>query len=98
MDMPVAMTFEFQLFVARDTQNSMEALSNLTLLCHAHLPGRHKIEVIDVTVDPERAMAANIRMTPTLLKIYPLPAQRIIGTLQQTGRVLLALGLDPGAV
>jgi circadian clock protein KaiB len=88
--------YEFQLFVARDTQNSSEALQNLTSLCRDHLPQRHKIEVIDVTAHPERAMAAQIRMTPTLLKLAPNPKQRIVGTLQQTKRVLLALGLDNG--
>jgi circadian clock protein KaiB len=85
--------FDFKLFVARDTENSVQALSNLTALCHAHLPHRYKIEVIDVTAQPNRAMAENIRMTPTLLKLSPLPMQRIVGTLQQTERILRALGL-----
>jgi circadian clock protein KaiB len=89
--------FEFQLFVARNTENSVQALSNLSALCRAHLPNRYKIEVIDVTSQPSRAMAEHIRMTPTLVKLSPLPRQRIVGTLQQTERVLRALGLEPGA-
>jgi circadian clock protein KaiB len=91
-------TFRFQLYVARDTQNSALALSNLNALCRKYLPDRHKIEVIDVFKEPLRALAKDIRMTPTLLKLAPSPALRIVGTLAHTGRVLQALGLDAAAV
>jgi KaiB domain len=33
-------------------------------------------------------------MTPTLVKLAPAPARRIIGNLSQTGVVLQALGLE----
>ena len=89
--------YEFRLFVARDTKNSAEAISNLSALCRAHLKNRHSIEIVDVTSQPARALAEDIRMTPTLIKVGPRPCQRIVGTLQQTRRVLLALGLDPSA-
>jgi circadian clock protein KaiB len=35
-----------------------------------------------------------IRMTPTLLRLAPLPIRRIVGTLVDTERVLETLGLD----
>ena len=71
----------------------MQAVANLNALCRAHLPDRHEIEVVDVVRDPQRALADDIRMTPTLLKISPGPARRIVGTLSQTQRVLDTLGL-----
>ena len=49
--------FKFQLFVAGDTPNSVEALGNLTRLCDEYLPGRHEIDVVDVFREPARALA-----------------------------------------
>jgi len=88
--------FKFRLYVAADTLNSAQAITNLNALCRAHLMGRHEIEVVDVFEEPQRALAENIRMTPTLLKIEPSPARRIIGSLANTQLLLEMLGLDTG--
>jgi circadian clock protein KaiB len=85
--------FKFRLYVAAGTPNSDQAVANLNSLCRAHLPDRHEIEVVDVSAEPKRALADDIRMTPTLLKLSPPPARRIVGTLSQTQRVLDTLGL-----
>jgi circadian clock protein KaiB len=85
--------FKFRLFVATGTLNSTQAVVNLNALCHAHLPGRHEIEIVDVVRDPKRALAEDIRMTPTLIKLSPTPIRKIVGTLSQTQRVLDTLGL-----
>jgi circadian clock protein KaiB len=86
-------TFKFQLYVAGDAPNSAQALANLTTLCDAHLEGRYEIEIVDVFKEPKRALAGNILMTPTLVKVTPSPVRRIIGTLTQPLTVLHALGL-----
>jgi circadian clock protein KaiB len=86
--------FKFRLYTADHTMNSTEALANLTALCALHLPDRHEIEVVNVLLNPRRALADQIRMTPTLLKLSPSPVQRITGTLSQTPLVLAALGLQ----
>jgi circadian clock protein KaiB len=85
--------FKFRLYVAADTQNSVQAASNLTAFCQEHLPDRHEIEYIDVFKEPQRALEEGVRMTPTLLKVSPAPVQRIIGTLSDTQRVRETLGL-----
>jgi circadian clock protein KaiB len=86
--------FRFRLYVAGDGPNSVQAVANLTVLCRAHLPDRHAIEVVDVFREPKRALAEGIFMTPTLVKLAPSPARRIVGTLSQTQTVLQTLGLD----
>jgi circadian clock protein KaiB len=86
--------FKFRLYVAADSLNSTQAASNLNALCKAHLAGHHEIEVVDVFKEPARAVAEGIRMTPTLLKLTPAPARRIVGTLMDLDRVLHTLGLD----
>jgi circadian clock protein KaiB len=87
------LSFKFLLYVAGGAQSSAQAIANLNVLCRTHLPDRHEIEVVDVFLDPKRALADGILMTPTLIKFAPSPLQRIVGTLSQTQPVLLALGL-----
>jgi len=86
--------FKFRLYVAGDALNSAQARSNLNALCRAHLAGRHEIEVVDVFREPQRALADAVFMTPTLIKLAPLPVRTIVGTLSQTQTVLQALGLE----
>ena len=86
--------FKFRLYVAGDAQNSAQAVTNLTLLCRAHLAVQHEIEVVDVFREPKRALADGILMTPTLVKLEPYPIRRVVGTLSQTTVLLQALGLE----
>jgi circadian clock protein KaiB len=86
--------FKFQLYTAEDTQNSAQAFANLLGICKTYLADHYEIEVIDVFQNPQRALADDIRMTPTLVKLSPHPRQRIVGTLAQTQRVLTALGIE----
>ena len=87
-------SFKFRLYVAGDTQNSAHAVANLNALCHSQLPDRHDIEIVNVFLEPKRALADGIFMTPTLIKLTPSPTQRIVGTLSQTQPVLQALGIE----
>ena len=85
--------FRFRLYVAGDADNASQAVANLGALCREHLADRHEIEVVDVFVEPQRALADSVFMTPTLLVMAPAPRQRIVGTLSQAGPVLDVLGL-----
>jgi circadian clock protein KaiB len=85
--------FKFRLYIAGDTQNSVQALANLSALCEACLPNHYEIDVVDVLREPTRALSDSIFMTPTLVKLAPSPVQRIVGTLSESGRVLQVLGL-----
>lgn len=85
--------YEFRLFVAGDASNSLQAAANLRDLCKTYLPDQHVIEVVDVFREPARAMADSVFMTPTLIKIGPLPSRRIVGTLSQLAVLLQTLDL-----
>jgi circadian clock protein KaiB len=87
--------FKFRLYIAGETQNSMQALANLSSLCRKYLEDRYEIELVDVFREPKRALEDHILMTPTLVKLEPVPSSRIIGTLSQGALVLQKLGL-PG--
>jgi circadian clock protein KaiB len=92
-----ASEFKFLLYVAGDTENSALAIANLTALCEDHCAGRYKIEVVDVFKHPTRALADRIFMTPTLIRLAPLPARRVVGTLSQSQKLVRALDLEPVA-
>ena len=85
--------YRFRLYVADDTLNSGQARANLRAICSTYLPGKHKIELVDVFKEPDRAMEDRIFMTPMLVKVAPGSEARIVGTLSQTNLVLQVLGL-----
>ena len=87
-------TVKLRLYVAGGAPNATQAIANLTAICTESLPGCHEIELVDVFREPERSLADGILMTPTLLRVAPLPVLKIVGTLSQKKRVLQALGLD----
>jgi circadian clock protein KaiB len=86
--------FSFRLYVMSDTQNSVEAIANLRELCRTYIPDQHEIELVDVSVQPERALADGIFMTPTLIKLAPSPTRMVVGTLSNPQPVIQALGLN----
>ena len=88
--------FKFRLYVAANALNSAQAQANLMALCRTYLPDRYEIDLVDVFKEPKRALTDGIFMTPTLIRLAPLPVRRIVGTLSQTPLVLRALDLDGG--
>jgi circadian clock protein KaiB len=88
-----AVEYRFRLFVAGDEPNSRLAEQHLRALCATHLPGRHRIEVVDVLEDFEAALAAHIMVAPALLLESPRQAT-LFGNLADEHKVLAALGLN----
>ena len=85
--------FNFRLYIAGDAPNSLQAMANLAMLCQTHLPDRYEIEVVDVLLEPKRALDEAIFLTPTLVTDTPHPGHRIVGTLSNTEPILQILGL-----
>lgn len=84
-----------RLYVAGQTPRSVLAFSNLKRICEEHLPGCHRIEIIDLQAHPELAHEDQILATPTLVRSLPEPVRKIIGDLSQTEKVLVGLDLVP---
>jgi circadian clock protein KaiB len=89
--------YVFRLYLAGGAPNSVRAFANLYAICQKHFPESHRIEVIDVLKEPMRALAEAILVTPTLVKLSPLPEQQIIGDLSEEEEVSRALGLPQKA-
>ena len=87
----------FRLYVADETPNSARAVANLQAICQEHLQGRYKTEVVDILQEPLRALTEGVLVTPTLVRLSPLPVRTIVGDLSELTAALLALGLAGGA-
>ena len=90
-----AETWELRLYIAGQTPRSVAAFANLQRLCEEHLPGRYKIEVIDLMQHPQLAAGDQIVAIPTLVRKLPEPLRRIVGDLSNTERTLVGLQLRP---
>jgi circadian clock protein KaiB len=80
-----------RLYVAGNAPNSVLAIANAKAICDEHFSSSFDLEIVDLLKHPQRAFADGIIVTPTLLKLSPLPIHRVIGNLGDTRQVLLAL-------
>jgi len=91
---PKASRLMLRIYVAGNGPNSLRAVANAKAICNEHFAGRHEIEVVDMLTHPDRALADGVIVTPTLLKLLPLPAMKLVGNLSDAAQVLLALATD----
>jgi len=82
-----------RLYVAGAGPNSVRALANLDALSRAYGRDCFEIEIVDVLVQPQRALRDHVLVTPTLVKLDPPPVVQIAGDLSERQRVEYALGL-----
>ena len=87
--------WELRLYVAGQTERSIAAIDNLKRICEQHLPGKYKIELIDLLKNPQLAAGDQIVAIPTLVRKLPNPVKKIIGDLSNTERTLVGLQLRP---
>lgn len=72
---------------------SRKAIANLQSFCDRELACEINLEIVDVVQLPEIAEAEKILITPTLIRKFPLPEERIIGDLSNTEVLAFALNL-----
>jgi circadian clock protein KaiB len=85
--------YVLRLFVTGLTTRSTQAIDTIKDICEEQLKGRYKLEVIDLSKEPQLAKQENIIAAPTLIKKLPVPLRRLIGDLSNKERVLLGLDL-----
>lgn len=86
-------TLKLRLYIAGQAPNSMRALASLDAIRRRCGLDQLDLEVVDVLLEPLRALDDRILVTPTLIKVAPLPVVRIAGDLSRQNEVTLALGL-----
>jgi circadian clock protein KaiB len=88
-------TWVFRLYVSGMTVHSAQAIRAIRDICEEHFPDKYDLEVFDLYSSPERAADADVVAAPTLDKLEPQPAVRMIGSLSDRAKVLRSLGLEP---
>ena len=86
--------FAFRLFIAGEESKYQITIHNFRQICDRYILGRYELTVIDVLSSPETADRERILVTPTLVRVSPGPACRVVGDLCCDERMLLTeLGL-----
>jgi len=86
--------WELRLYIAGQTPNSITAVTNLKRICEERLPGRYRIDVIDLLLNPQLAKGDQIIAIPTLVRRLPAPMKRIVGNLSKSERAVVGLDLQ----
>ena len=84
---------QFRLYIAGTTRKSLQAFENLDTFCKKYISVGYKIEVVDLKAEPRAARKDNIVALPTMLKIAPGPALRVIGDCSNTSQMLRILDI-----
>jgi circadian clock protein KaiB len=84
-----------QLYVSGMSPKSVDAIQNIKKICDEYLKNAFELEIIDIYKNPELASKHSIVFSPSLIKLLPEPKRILIGTLQDTDKVLKALGINP---
>jgi len=79
------------LYISGPTPRSATAIVNVRKLCEAHLAGRCRLAVIDLSLVPHEAARHQIIAAPTLVREVPLPERRFIGDMSDAGKLLAGL-------
>lgn len=79
--------FLFRLYVTGATSRSSRAISNARKIFEQDLAGRYELEIIDIYLEPLKAKEHQIVAAPTLVKLLPGPARRVIGDLSDEAKV-----------
>lgn len=82
-----------KIYIIDGNTDSERALADLRRVCEDEFEDRYSLEIVDVLKHPHLAEKDKIMAVPTVLKTQPEPTRRIVGSLSDREKVLLALDL-----
>ena len=83
--------YVLRLYVTDASPKSARAIVNARRLLEEHLSDQYCLEILSIAENVAQAMADQIVCAPTLLRLAPAPARRIIGDMSDAERVLKGL-------
>ena len=96
MDASNSKPYVLRLYVTGATPKSARAIVNARRILEDHLQGKYSLEILDVGKHVAQATEDQIICVPTLLRLDPPPARRIIGDMSDIARVLRGLDVPIG--
>lgn len=86
--------YVLKLYITGASPNSTKAVNNLKNFCETYLKDKYQLQIVDVYQQPELAKSEQIIALPLLVKVFPLPAKRLIGNFSDTDKVLKGLNIE----
>ncbi len=83
--------YVLRLYVTDATPKSARAIVNARRILEEHLQGNYSLEILNIAEHVAQATEDQIICAPTLLRLAPPPARRIIGDMSDVARVLKGL-------
>jgi circadian clock protein KaiB len=83
--------YVLRLYVTDATPKSARAIVNARRILEEHLQGNYSLEILNIAEHVAQATEDQIICAPTLLRLAPPPARRIIGDMSDVVRVLKGL-------
>jgi circadian clock protein KaiB len=83
--------YVLRLYVTDASPKSARAIVNVRRLLEEHLGERYTLEILNIAEHVAQAARDQIVCVPTLLRLAPPPARRIIGDMSDVERVLKGL-------
>ncbi|ASC70960.1 Circadian clock protein KaiB [Halomicronema hongdechloris C2206] len=83
--------YVLRLFVAGYTSTTEYILTALQATLDQYLQQPYTLKVVDVYKHPEQAETDQVSATPTLVRVWPYPARRLVGDLDNVDRILSLL-------
>ena len=96
MDVDESKPYLLRLYVTDATPKSARAIVNARRILEEHLHGKYSLEILNIAEHVGQATADQIICAPTLLRLAPPPARRIIGDMSDVARVLKGLDVPAG--
>jgi circadian clock protein KaiB len=91
-----AKPYVLRLYVTDATPKSARAIVNARRILEEHLAGSYSLEILNIAEHVAQATEDQIICAPTLLRLAPPPARRIIGDMSDVVRVLKGLDVPAG--
>jgi circadian clock protein KaiB len=85
--------YVLRLYVAGLTPRSVTSITSIRQICDEYLKDRCDLEIIDISLEPEKAREEQIIAAPTLIKKLPFPLRRFIGTMVDRKKIIIGLDL-----
>lgn len=86
---------DYRLYVSMASPISLRAIANARRILNEAYPGTHQLTVLNIAEHVDLARADQIIVSPTLLRLAPLPQRRFIGDLSDLDRLRRAFGVLP---
>ncbi len=85
--------YDIKLFVSSKTPESVLAGNQLKKFFDQHIKNPLSLEMIDIALNPEKALEYSVVAVPMLILVEPKPKVTIIGSMRDTQKLFTALRL-----